>query len=56
LTIEQNATKYGVGLLHQSHTTHVLSIGCWTKKWLPLHAWCGCGIFIVVEGHGCYHG
>lgn len=43
MTIEQSATKYGVGLLHQSHTTHVLSIDVEPKSDCP------CMLDVVVE-------
>jgi hypothetical protein len=43
LTIEQSATKYGVGLLHWSHATHVLSIDVEPKNDCP------CMFDVVVE-------
>jgi hypothetical protein len=35
LTTKQSATEYGVGLLHQSHTTHILSINVEPKSDCP---------------------
>ncbi len=35
LTTKQSATKYGVGLLHQCHRTHVLSIDVEPKSDCP---------------------
>jgi hypothetical protein len=43
LTTKQSAAKYGVGLLHQCHTTHVLSIGVEQKSDCP------CMFDVVVE-------